>query len=233
MEIKRDKYGRPRVYLEEDCPVEELSIESQRERGASSALPPLYFLHVWWARRPLTVSRASIIGSLLPAGYDRTAFLELIGIPRGSDPISARKKIDEVSAGIRKERVVDPYGYQRAFTHSLTTNEKKQMWEAILQTWGTKEIKVLDSFAGGGSIPFESVRLGFDTIANELNPVASIIERASIEYPILFGPELVKDIEDIGKSIEGMIEPTNRTVLSQKPGGDRSVLYLGPDCTLP
>ena len=22
--------------------------------GASSALPPLYYLHVWWARRPLT-----------------------------------------------------------------------------------------------------------------------------------------------------------------------------------
>ena len=27
----------------------------------------MYFLHVWWARRPLTVSRAAILASLLPA----------------------------------------------------------------------------------------------------------------------------------------------------------------------
>ncbi len=41
--------------------------------GASSALPPLYFLHVWWARRPLTVSRAAIPAGLLPcAGNART-----------------------------------------------------------------------------------------------------------------------------------------------------------------
>jgi putative DNA methylase len=37
-----------------------------RERGASSALPPLYFLHVWWARRPLLTSRAAILASVLP-----------------------------------------------------------------------------------------------------------------------------------------------------------------------
>jgi putative DNA methylase len=29
-------------------------------------LPPLYFLHFWWARRPLTVSRAAVLTSLLP-----------------------------------------------------------------------------------------------------------------------------------------------------------------------
>lgn len=193
------------MYLEEDCPVEELSIESQRERGASSALPPLYFLHVWWARRPLTVSRASILGSLLPAGYDRTAFLELMGVPRGADPITARKKIDEVRAGIRKERVVDPYGYPRAFTHNLTQNERNQMSKAIEEVWGDDQIKVLDAFSGGGSIPFESVRAGFSTIANELNPVASIIERATIEYPMLFGKDLAKDIERIGGEIENKV----------------------------
>lgn len=61
---------RPRVLIEDWLPIEELGIECQRERGASSALPPLYFLHVWWARRPLAVSRAAILASLLPAYSD-------------------------------------------------------------------------------------------------------------------------------------------------------------------
>ena len=61
------KTDRPRVLIEQWLPIAEIGAECMRERGASSALPPLYFLHVWWARRPLTVSRAAILASLLPA----------------------------------------------------------------------------------------------------------------------------------------------------------------------
>ena len=57
---------KPRVLIEDWLPFEQIGAESQRERGASSVLPPLYFLHVWWARRPLAVSRAAILASLLP-----------------------------------------------------------------------------------------------------------------------------------------------------------------------
>ncbi|MFQ5419306.1 MAG: DUF1156 domain-containing protein [Anaerolineae bacterium] len=56
----------PRVLIEDWLPIEAIGAESKRERGASSALPPLYFLHVWWARRPLTTSRAAVLGSVLP-----------------------------------------------------------------------------------------------------------------------------------------------------------------------
>ena len=53
--------------IEGKFPCGQVGAETQRERGASSALPPLYFLHVWWARRPLTPSRAAVLGSILPA----------------------------------------------------------------------------------------------------------------------------------------------------------------------
>src|SRR5207253_5191161 len=59
--------SRPRVLIEQWLPIDQIGAECMRERGASSALPPLYFLHVWWARRPLTVSRAAVLGSLMPA----------------------------------------------------------------------------------------------------------------------------------------------------------------------
>ena len=58
---------RPRVLIEDWLPVAELGIESRRERAAASALPPLSFLHVWWARRPLVASAGAILGSLMPA----------------------------------------------------------------------------------------------------------------------------------------------------------------------
>ncbi|MGH2538584.1 MAG: DUF1156 domain-containing protein, partial [Candidatus Promineifilaceae bacterium] len=56
----------PPVLIEAWLPIEPISAESQRERGASSALPPLFFLHVWWARRPLTTSRAAVLAGVLP-----------------------------------------------------------------------------------------------------------------------------------------------------------------------
>jgi len=216
-DIPHDKYGRPRVYLEEDCPVEELGIECQREGGAGLH-PPVNRLHVWWARRPLTVSRASVLGSLLPANFDRKDFLALMGIPRDADPVAGKKKIEEVKAGIRKERVKDPYGYPRAFSNNIPERDRAMMETNLVKVWGTKTPTVLDSFAGGGSIPFEAVRMGLNVILNELNPVASIIERATIEYPSQFGKELAKDIENWGERIAEGIEKKMGSCFPRKQG---------------
>lgn len=84
---------RPRVFIEDQFPIEELGIETRRERGASSALPPLLYLHVWWARRPLTVSRAAVLGSLLPGDFDADRFKRICGIKE--DVVAVRKRLDE------------------------------------------------------------------------------------------------------------------------------------------
>jgi len=214
MDIIRDKYGRPRVYLEDDCPIEILSIESQRERGASSALPPLYFLHVWWARRPLTVSRASIIGSLLPAGYNQEDFLKLMGIE--GDPVSDKARINAANMTGTKLKV--GFTFKRGFCNPVSKDEMKKMKHSIQNTWGGKKLMILDSFAGGGSIPFESVRMGFDTLANELNPVACVIERATIEYPKIFGLCLKKEIEEIGEKIAIELQNDLTPFFPKNPG---------------
>ena len=52
--------------IEEWLPIAEIGEESMRERRSMSALPPTYYLHVWWARRPLVASRAALLASLLP-----------------------------------------------------------------------------------------------------------------------------------------------------------------------
>ena len=55
---------------------------------------------------------------------------------------------------------------------------------------GLQDVVVLDPTAGGGAIPLESARLGFGTLGNDLNPVAAIIEQATIAYPSKFGSQL-------------------------------------------
>ena len=79
--------------IEAGFPCHQVGAETQRERGASSALPPLYFLHVWWARRPLTPSRAAILASLLPADTDPDWFLRQLGIEKRVVEINGREWI--------------------------------------------------------------------------------------------------------------------------------------------
>jgi adenine-specific DNA methylase len=202
----------PALLIEHWLPIEALGAESQRERGASSALPPLYFLHVWWARRPLTTSRAAILASVLPQWQVdwpsplcekfpneltyHNWFTQLVGIL--GDPVRARKIIE---AAKRKKIKLpgSPYGYPRAFTQNPSAEDLDTLGELLELTWGNRDVTVMDPMAGGGSIPFESLRFGFTTIANELNPVASVILKATLDYPVRFGASLAEDIRRFGR----------------------------------
>jgi adenine-specific DNA methylase len=202
----------PPLLIESWLPIEAIGAESKRERGASSALPPLYFLHVWWARKPLTASRAAILAGVLPQwSPDWPAhlqarfpdeetyhqwFVHLVGI-RG-DPVKGRQVVDWAKAkGIKLD--FHPYGgAPRAFTVNPAADDLELMVDLIEHTWGTRDLSVLDPFAGGGSIPFEALRYGFTTIANDLNPVSAVILKATLDYPARFGPSLADDIRKWG-----------------------------------
>lgn len=175
--------------IERYLPIAELGIESVRERTPMTPFPAPNRLHVWWARRPLVASRAAVLASILPADADRDAFRYTLGIH--GDPIAARVRI--ARADRAGERLgADAYGYSRAFTHSPTEAEMAQLYD------GNRPI-ILDPTAGGGAIPLEAVRLGFEAIGNDLNPVATLIEKATVEYPAKFGNELTKEFRTIGK----------------------------------
>ena len=65
--------------IEAGFPCHQVGAETKRERDTGKA-PPTHRLHVWWARRPLTPSRAAVLGSLLPADTDVDWFLRELGI---------------------------------------------------------------------------------------------------------------------------------------------------------
>jgi putative DNA methylase len=220
-----------KLLIEQWLPIAPIGAECMRERGASSALPPLYFLHVWWARRPLTVSRAAILASLLPAYPDehdpgvqpwpakfrkkfptfdayKQWFIRLIGIQ--GDPVAGRKLIQWANdQGIKLK--THPYGYPRAFTINPSLELVAELYDLLEWTWGTRDITFCDPMSGGGSIPFEALRYGLTVHANELNPVASVILKATLDYPARFGPSLVTDIRKYGdlwaKHVRERLEP--------------------------
>src|SRR5947207_15859670 len=100
--------------IERWLPIGAIGEESARERRSMTALPPTYYLHVWWARRPLVASRAAILASLLPAEADREKFKHILGIH--GDPVASRRRIDQAKrSGVRFEG--EAYGYSRAFQH--------------------------------------------------------------------------------------------------------------------
>ena len=57
---------RPTTLIEDWLPFDTIGAESLRDASAARK-PPLNRLHVWWARRPLTISRAAVLASLLPS----------------------------------------------------------------------------------------------------------------------------------------------------------------------
>lgn len=294
--------------IEGNFPCQQVGAETKRERGASSSLPPLYFLHVWWARRPLTPSRAAVLGSILPADVQPDVFLKELGIVKKQALIgdarwtltgknleliekddngefipyseAFRKALDKENArrnAIRAKldllRRADPslsddpvyrrwyaenlslpllqLGFKAAKVESVAadpaaTNERIDfaasdkvasiLGETItidpedLYAYGRayetpinvdfSNITVLDPTAGGGSIPFEAMRLGCKVIANDLNPVATGIEIATLKYPTLYGKDLAADIEYYGRILESKVsEKTAPYYNFEKPIG--------------
>lgn len=205
---------RPRVLIEEDFPVEALGVESRRERGASSALPPLYFLHVWWARRPLTISRAAVLGSLLPADTDPTWFLRILGIQ--GDPTKTFARIQ--AARLTGEDLgTNPYGYPRAFSVPVSPERITAARERFKVQWGTEDVMVFDPMAGGGSIPFEGLRFGLSVLANDLNPVAHVIEQATLTYPKRYGLRIVDTIRTYARTLQTAVADRTTGIFATSP----------------
>lgn len=208
--------------IEEWLPVAALGEESVRERRSMTALPPIYYLHVWWARRPLVASRAAVLASLLPADTDKQKFLHVLGIH--GDPIKSKKKIEKAKK-TGENLGNNVYGYNRAFSY-IPTDEDKEWLKYETNRIGLENPSVLDPTAGGGSIPFESIRLGFNTIANDINPVASIILKQTLEAPIKHVLEVLKEYNDISQKFLKKAEPKYQGIFPSEPNNNRVDAYL-------
>ncbi|MEM3896414.1 MAG: DUF1156 domain-containing protein [Archaeoglobaceae archaeon] len=127
-------------------------------------------LHIWWARRPLAASRATSYAALIPAVGD----------------------VEEWEK--RKQFIIELAKWENSLNKHIIEKARKDIVEA-----NGKAPKVLDAFAGGGSIPLEALRLGCEVFAVEYNPVAVLILKCTLEYPQKFGKKLVDEVKKWGE----------------------------------
>ena len=66
----------------------------------------------------------------------------------------------------------------------------------ILEDNEGKVPTLLDPFAGGGAIPLEGLRLGCEVEASDLNPVAVLILKGTLEYPQKYGQPNSREVPD-------------------------------------
>lgn len=166
--------------IEVDFPLKEVSEESVREKNIRHG--HISTLHVWWARRPLAASRATIFAALIPA-------------PKNDNAL--KKKLDFV---------VNLSKWENSLNRRLIEKARKE----IRDFFGGEAPKILDCFAGGGAIPLEALRLGCETYALELNPVAVLILKAILEYPQKFGKKKAQDREDFYSASNPLIEDVKK-----------------------
>jgi adenine-specific DNA methylase len=126
-------------------------------------------------------------------------FLRTLGITGDAAAAQARMALrDELSLG--GERIELPnalvYRHEPAFAVSPSVSLLEAEVSKARELLGEqdRDIVVLDSMAGGGTIPLEGVRYGFKVHCNELNPVASVTLKATLEYPSRYGSGLTGSI---------------------------------------
>lgn len=169
--------------IEGELPLKAVGIENLKEANPKH-MPPHRYIHPWFARRPTPAARLSVLASVMPDGTDPDELLSLMqigpnGLEKGiSEYVQERKQTE----GQRNGTLEDWYGYPRPFTRSPTEDQLNNLHSTLKETWDGDLPTVLDATAGGGVIPFESLRYGLPTVANELNPVPSLILKVMLEY---------------------------------------------------
>ena len=147
---------------------------------------PIFNLHFWWARKPLVASRASLLSLLLPDNVVSSQLSSFLGL-------------EEKKRAYRKDLKAD-LPLLRKYYKERT---------------GSEQPKLLDPFAGGGSIAYEGLRMGLDVVASDYNPVAHNIQLGTLYYPKLYAEDLHKRVEEAFQSLRSKVEKRIRKYYPQ------------------
>jgi len=91
------------------------------------------------------------------------------------------------------------YSFPDRHIASETVRAKETTLHNSIEAFLDKMPKVFDPFAGGGAIPLEIARLGCRSFGNDINPVAHIIQKGSLEFPQKFGKKIYYSKEEFIK----------------------------------
>ncbi len=171
--------------IEVALPLEAINKASAREKSIRHGHPST--LHLWWARRPLAAARAVIFAQMVD---DPSAHPDLF--PTEKEQEQERQRLFRIIEELvlwentTNEQVLQAArdeiwaSWRRACAENADHPRAKELFDRH------KLPAFHDPFAGGGALPLEAQRLGLESYASDLNPVAVLINKAMIEIPPMF-----------------------------------------------
>jgi putative DNA methylase len=198
-----EKIKTPKKLIEVALPLDDINAAAAREKSIRHGHPST--LHLWWARRPLAAARAVLFAQLVnDPGYQR----ELgYGVNKKEAEIK-REKLFQIIRDLVK--------WENTNNEEVLNRAREAIWESWRETchlnrnhpqaaelFNPDKLPAFhDPFAGGGAIPLEAQRLGLESYASDLNPVAVMINKAMIEIPPKFAGQ-----KPVGPLPEGEKQP--------------------------
>lgn len=182
-----------RKLIEVAIPLAAINIQSAREKSIRHGHPST--LHLWWARRPLATARAVLFSQLVDDPGENIEEYRADALARGESDVdgwASRRVLFE------RERLFDLITRMVDWDNLHDETLFDEVRAEIVRSTRGQPPKILDPFAGGGTIPLEAQRLGLEAHASDLNPVAVLINKALIEIPPKFAgrPPVFPDAAD-------------------------------------
>jgi putative DNA methylase len=171
--------------IEVALPLAAINKASAREKSIRHGHPST--LHLWWARRPLAAARAVI-------------FSQMVDDPSSWPDLFPTEKAQEKERQRLFRIIEDLVQWENTTNETVLQRAREEIWQSWRRACAdnadhprAKELfdrhklpAFHDPFAGGGALPLEAQRLGLESYASDLNPVAVLINKAMIEIPPKF-----------------------------------------------
>ena len=229
----------PKKLIEVALPLDAINEAAAREKSIRHGHPST--LHLWWARRPLAAARAVIFAQMVnDPGYERA-------LGRG---------VNKEKAQAERERlfkiIEDLVQWENTNNEEVLERAREAIWQSWRETCALNKNHPQaaelfdpdklpgfhDPFAGGGAIPLEAQRLGLESYASDLNPVAVTINKAMIEIPPRFagkppvGPlppgEHQRRLHDDWRGARGLAEDVRRYGAWMREQAEARIGHLYP-----
>jgi adenine-specific DNA methylase len=181
--------------IEVDLPIKTISEHAQHEQNLKKG--HLHSMHIWWATRPLAACRAVTLATLLPDPVDPNCPKDFK--QRASKlliPLSTKSLTNDI---ILRQSLLRFIGDLSAWENSVDRRLIHIARELVKAVYPDQPPLIVDPFAGMGSISFEALRLGADSFASDLNPVATLILKTGLEYIPTYGLRLAKEVRRWGE----------------------------------
>ncbi|MBW8076893.1 MAG: DUF1156 domain-containing protein, partial [Gallionella sp.] len=201
-------------------------------------------IHLWWARRPLAAARAVIFAQMVnDPGYQQGGGFKY-GVNKEKAEIERERLFKIVEDLVRWENTNNEEVLTRARAEIARswreTCELNKGHPQAAELFNPDRLPAFhDPFAGGGALPLEAQRLGLESYASDLNPVAGTINKAMIEIPSRFagrapvGPRTAVDKQDKlaedWPGVAGMAEDVRRYGAWMRAEAEKRIGHLYPN----